>query len=51
MGSSEAEQEERIRRLAEELRVVEAERREKRREMKRLGERVDELLEAVEGRG
>ncbi|KKZ64163.1 hypothetical protein EMCG_01511 [[Emmonsia] crescens] len=51
VGSSEEEQEERIRRLAEELRVVEAERREKRREMKRLGERVDELLEAVEGRG
>ncbi|EEH36295.1 hypothetical protein PAAG_00618 [Paracoccidioides lutzii Pb01] len=51
VGSSEAEQEERIRRLAEELRVVEAERRVKRREMRRLGEMVDELLGAVEGRG
>ncbi|EGE83996.2 RNA polymerase II transcription mediator family protein [Blastomyces dermatitidis ATCC 18188] len=51
VGSSETEQEERIRRLAEELRVVEAERMEKRREMRRLGERVDELLGAVEGRG
>lgn len=51
MGSSEAEQEEKIRRLAEELRVVEAERREKRRQMRKLGERVDELLGAVEGTG
>ncbi|PGH06540.1 hypothetical protein GX51_02365 [Blastomyces parvus] len=51
VGSSEAEQEERIRRLAEELRVVEAERMEKRREMRKLGERVDELLGAVERRG
>lgn len=45
--SSEAEQETRIRQLAEELRVVEAERRRKRREMRDLGERVDGLLEAV----
>ncbi|KAG5294534.1 RNA polymerase II transcription mediator family protein [Histoplasma ohiense] len=51
VGSSEAEQEERIRRLAEELRVVEAEKREKRRQMRKLGERVDELLGAVEGTG
>ncbi|EEH05877.1 conserved hypothetical protein [Histoplasma capsulatum G186AR] len=51
VGSSEAEQEEKIRRLAEELRVVEAERREKRRQMRKLGERVDELLGAVEGTG
>ncbi|OAX79554.1 hypothetical protein ACJ72_06126 [Emergomyces africanus] len=50
VGSSEAEQEERIRQLAEELRVVEAERRVKRKEMRKLGERVDELLGAVEGR-
>lgn len=47
IGSSEAEQEERIRQLTEELRVVEDERRAKRREMRKLGERVDELLEAV----
>ncbi|OJD11521.1 hypothetical protein AJ78_07720 [Emergomyces pasteurianus Ep9510] len=51
VGSSEAEQEERIRQLAEELRIVEAERRVKRKEMRKLGERVDELLGAVEGRG
>ena len=47
IGSSEVEQEERIKQLAEELRVVEEERRVKRKELRKLGERVDELLEAV----
>ncbi|KAL1956905.1 hypothetical protein VTO42DRAFT_6652 [Malbranchea cinnamomea] len=47
IGSSEKEQEGKIRQLAAELRVAEEERRAKRREMRKLGERVDELLEAV----
>jgi mediator of RNA polymerase II transcription subunit 21 len=45
--SSEAEQEERIKQLAAELRVVEEERLAKRSEMRRLREKVDGLLEAV----
>ncbi|KAK2796309.1 RNA polymerase II mediator complex subunit [Emmonsiellopsis sp. PD_5] len=49
VGSSEREQEERIRRLAGELRVVEGERRKRRREMRRLGERVEGVLGGVEG--
>ncbi|KAK2791029.1 RNA polymerase II mediator complex subunit [Emmonsiellopsis sp. PD_33] len=49
VGSSEKEQEERIRRVAGELRVVEGERRRRRREMRRLGERVEGVLAGVEG--
>ncbi|EAS34017.2 mediator for RNA polymerase II transcription subunit 21 [Coccidioides immitis RS] len=45
--SSEAEQQERIKQLAEELRVVEEERSARRRELRRLGEKVDGLLGAV----
>lgn len=45
--SSEKQQEERIKQLAEELRVVEAQRRRKRREMAKLREKVDGLLGAV----
>ncbi|EZF32351.1 hypothetical protein H109_04230 [Trichophyton interdigitale MR816] len=47
IGSSEAEQEARIRQLADELREAERIRRRKRKQMKKLAERVDGLLEAV----
>ncbi|KAF3482820.1 uncharacterized protein GIQ15_02144 [Arthroderma uncinatum] len=47
IGSSEAEQEARIRHLADELREAEKVRRRKRRQMKKLAEKVDGLLEAV----
>ncbi|PGH18349.1 hypothetical protein AJ80_04527 [Polytolypa hystricis UAMH7299] len=50
IDSSEAEQEARIKALADELRVVEAQRRLKRKELRRLGERLDDVLGAV-GRG
>ncbi|KAI1962851.1 Mediator of RNA polymerase II transcription subunit 21 [Ophidiomyces ophidiicola] len=45
--STEAEQVERIKQLAQELRIVEEERRVKMREMKKLAEKVDGLLGAV----
>ncbi|KAM5447441.1 Mediator of RNA polymerase II transcription subunit 21 [Microsporum audouinii] len=47
IGSSEAEQEARIRQLADELRLAEKVRKQKRRQMRKLAERVDGLLEAV----
>ncbi|KAK2865389.1 RNA polymerase II mediator complex subunit [Arthroderma sp. PD_2] len=47
IGSSEAEQEARIRQLADELREAEKVRRRKRRQMKKLAEKIDGLLEAV----
>ncbi len=47
IGSSETEQEDRIRNLAEELRQAEAERLKKRRELRKLGERVENVLGAV----
>ncbi|KAK2758232.1 RNA polymerase II mediator complex subunit [Arachnomyces sp. PD_36] len=50
IGSSEAEQEARIKELEKEVRDVEVERREKRRELRRLKGRLDEVLGAV-GRG
>jgi mediator of RNA polymerase II transcription subunit 21 len=47
IGSSETEQENRIRQLEDELRRAEVERLRKRRELRRLGERVDNVLGAV----
>ncbi|EGD87328.1 hypothetical protein H112_05868 [Trichophyton rubrum D6] len=47
IGSSEAEQEARIRQLADELREAEKIRRRKRKQMKKLAESIDGLLEAV----
>ncbi|EFQ99314.1 RNA polymerase II transcription subunit 21 mediator [Nannizzia gypsea CBS 118893] len=47
IGSSEAEQEARIRQLADELREAEKIRKRKRKQMKKLAEKVDGLLEAV----
>jgi mediator of RNA polymerase II transcription subunit 21 len=48
IGSSEAEQESRIRELEAELRAVENERERKARELKRLGKKLDKVLGTVE---